>query len=227
MKRIDLHSEFRILNSSPASNFRLPTLSAAAAVLLLAVVPAFAVAGKFNRVLSIGDRAPEWKELVGTDDRKHALADYAEAKLIVLVFTCNHCPVATANQDRLIGLQKDYQDRGVRLIAICSNLGDDDNLAAMRERAREKAYNFPYLYDGSQAAGRAYGARQTPTVFVLDGDRKLAYMGAIDDSWGDAARVERDYLRDALDALLAGRKVPIAETRSQGCEIPYAEPPAR
>jgi peroxiredoxin len=207
----------------PASNFRLPNLMLAIVAVLLLSFPALCTAGKFNRVLSIGDAAPDWQELPGVDDHTHGLSDYADAKLIVIVFTCNHCPVATANQERLIALQSDYKKQGVRLIAICCNPGAEDNLQAMQERAREKGYNFPYLYDAAQASGRAYGVRQTPTVFVLDGKRKLAYMGAIDDSWDDPARVERDYLRDALDALLAGEKVPVAETRPQGCEIPYLD----
>lgn len=207
----------------PTSDFRLPNLTLAFVAVVLLAFPALCLAGKFNRVLSIGDAAPQWRQLTGVDDRTHALTDYADAKLIVLIFTCNHCPVATANQERLIALQSDYKKPGVRLIAICCNPGPEDNLQAMKERAREKGYNFPYLYDAAQASGRAYGVRQTPTVFVLDAERKLAYMGAIDDSWGDASQVERDYLRDALDALLAGEKVPVAETRPQGCEIPYLE----
>jgi hypothetical protein len=98
----------------------------------------------------------------------------------------------------------------------------------MKQRAKNKGYNFPYLRDADQTVGRAYGARQTPTALVLDGDRKMGYMGAIDDHWEDAGGVERDYLRDAIEALLGGRKVAVPETRPQGCEIPYLErkPPA-
>jgi peroxiredoxin len=195
----------------------------AVACLALLLPPAVASAGKFNRVLTIGDKAPEWSGLRGVDGRKRALADYADAKLIVVVFTCNHCPVATANQDRLIALQKEFLERGVRLVAICSNPGDDEDLPAMKQRAKNKGYNFPYLRDAEQSVGRAYGARQTPTALVLDGDRKMGYMGAIDDHWEDAGGVERDYLRDAIEALLAGRKAPVPETRPQGCEIPYLE----
>jgi peroxiredoxin len=200
----------------------------AVACLALLLPPAVASAGKFNRALSIGDKAPEWSGLPGVDGRKRALADYADAKLIVVVFTCNHCPVATANQDRLIALQTEFLDRGVRLVAICSNPGDDEDLPAMKQRAKNKGYNFPYLRDADQTVGRAYGARQTPTALVLDGDRKMGYMGAIDDHWEDAGGVERDYLRDAIEALLVGGKVPVPETRPQGCEIPYLErkPPA-
>lgn len=198
-------------------------LQVALACWALLAPPTTAVAGKFNRALSIGDKAPRWSGLLGVDGRKRALADDADAKLVVLVFTCNHCPVATANQGRLIALQKEFLERGVRLVAICSNSGEEDDLPAMKERAKSKGYNFPYLRDADQSVGRAYGVRQTPTTLVLDGDRRIAYMGAIDDSWEDAGRVERDYLRDAIEALLAGQKVPVAETRPQGCEIPYLD----
>ena len=200
------------------------------AVFVLWLLPPAGMAGKFNRALSIGDQAPSWSGLVGVDGRKRALADFADAKLVVLVFTCNHCPVATANQARLVALQRDFSARGVQLAAICSNPGDEDSLPAMKERAQAEGYNFPYLRDADQSAARSYGARQTPTALVLDGDRKVRYMGSIDDHWQDAAQVRRDYLRDALEALLAGQKVPIAETRPQGCEIPLVEsksPPAK
>jgi peroxiredoxin len=195
------------------------TLSA----VIMQAISGASLAGKFNRALDIGDPAPAWSDLEGVDGRRRALADFADAKLLVLVFTCNHCPVATANQDRLIALQKQFADRGVQLVAICSNPGEVDDLPAMKERAKAAAFNFPYLRDADQAAAQAYGATKTPTALVLDGDRKVRYMGAIDDNWQSAADVERDYLRDAVEALLAGRTVPISETRPIGCEIPQAE----
>lgn len=195
----------------------------AVAVLMLLLMPLVATAGKFNRALTIGDQAPDWSGLAGVDGRKHALADFADAKLVVLVFTCNHCPVATANQTRLIALQKDFESRGVRLVAICSNPGDEDGLPAMKKRAEAEGYNFPYVSDADQAVAKSYGARHTPTVLVLDAERKLRYMGAIDDNWQDAAQAKRSYLRDAIEALLAGQRVPIAETRPIGCEIPQVE----
>ena len=196
---------------------------AAGVVFLCLTLPSSVPAGKFNRALDIGQAAPDWSDLTGVDGRRHNLTEFADAKLVVMVFTCTHCPVAAANQSRLIALQKEYEASDVRLVAICSNPGDIDDLPAMKEQAASEGYNFPYLRDADQAVARAYGARQTPTAVVLDSDRKVRYLGAIDDNWKDAAQVRRDYLRDAIEALLAGRKVPIAETRPQGCEIPLTE----
>ena len=138
----------------------------------------FARAGE----LKIGDAAPNFSGIVGTDDKEHALKDYQSAKLVVLVFTCNHCPVAQAYQDRLMKLQKDYKDKGVQIVAVNVNNLDADKLDKMKERAKEKKFEFPYLYDASQKIGKDFGAKVTPHVFVLDKDRKLAYVGAIDDN---------------------------------------------
>lgn len=172
--------------------------------------------------LKIGDPAPSWSGIIGIDDKEHGLSDYGDAKAIVLVFTCNHCPVAVAYEDRLVALQKDYQAKGVQLVAVNVNTLAADRLDKMKERAKAKGFNFPYLYDESQKIGRDYGATCTPHVFVLDGDRerKIAYMGAIDDTQA-AAKVKKHYLRDALDSILAGEKPAKATTRQFGCSIKY------
>ncbi len=170
--------------------------------------------------VKVGDKAPDWKNLVGVDDKQHSLSDYAEAKLIVLVFTCNHCPVAKAYEDRLIALQKDYQDKKVQVIALNVNNIPEDRLDQMKIRAKEKGFNFPYLYDPTQKTGHAYGAKVTPHVFVLDAERKIAYIGAIDDN-GDPNKVKRHYLREALDALLAGKTPENPTTKAFGCSIKY------
>ncbi|MGB9688445.1 thioredoxin family protein [Thermogutta sp.] len=170
--------------------------------------------------VKVGDPAPDWKGIIGVDDKEHSLADYKDAKLIVLVFTCNHCPVAKAYEDRLIALQKDYKDKGVQVIAVNVNNIPEDRLDRMKERAKEKGFNFPYIYDSSQKMGHDYGARVTPHVYVLDSERKIAYIGAIDDNI-DPAKVKKHYLRDALDALLAGQTPPVAETKAFGCTIKY------
>ena len=154
--------------------------------------------------LNIGDPAPQWTGIVGTDDKPHSLADYKEAKAVVVVFTCNHCPVATAYQERLVALQKDYKDKGVQVIAICVNKGPADDLDAMKKRAESAGFNFPYLYDPTQQVGRDYGATCTPHAFVLDKDRKLAYMGAIDDDM-HADKVE-EALHPCGTRCLAGRQ---------------------
>jgi thiol-disulfide isomerase/thioredoxin len=199
-----------------------PSRAIALAIVLLAAMAAIGHAGKFNRQLSPGDRAPSWTGLVGVDDRPHALADY-KSKVLVLVFTCNHCPVAQAYEDRLLDLARAYAPRGVGWVAINCNTIEPDKLPAMKARAAEKRYPFDYLYDPSQSSGRAYGARVTPEVFVLDADRRLRYTGAIDDSWSDAAQVKTPYLRQALDALLDGKTPEVAETKPIGCGLLYDE----
>jgi peroxiredoxin len=170
--------------------------------------------------LHIGDAAPGWAGIVGTDDQKHALADYKEAKLLVLVFTCNHCPVAQAYQERLIALEKEYQSKEVQVVAVNVNNIEPDRLEAMKKRAKDKSFNFPYLYDATQKIGRDYGATVTPHVFVLDKDRKIAYMGAVDDNM-NVEKVKTHYLRDAIEALLAGKAPPRAVTTQFGCGIRY------
>jgi len=170
--------------------------------------------------LKIGAPAPVWSGVIGIDDEKHGLDDYQKAKLVVMVFTCNHCPVAVAYEDRLIALQKDYRKKGVQLIAVNVNNLPADRLGPMKVRAKEKGFNFPYLYDPTQKMGYDYGARVTPHVFVLDKDRKIAYVGAVDDN-NNPERVEKHYLRDALDALLAGETPATAETRPRGCSVKY------
>jgi len=170
--------------------------------------------------LKIGDAAPTWSGIVGVDDKQHSLSDYDGAKLLVLVFTCNHCPVAVAYEDRLIALAKEYEPKGVQFVAVNCNNIPADRLDKMKERAEEKGFSFPYLYDSSQKMGHDYGATVTPHVFVLTKDRKVAYMGAIDDNM-KADKVKAHHLHNALDALLAGKKPPKAVTQQFGCSIKY------
>lgn len=194
----------------------------AIAFILLASLASTAMAGKFNKVLSIGDTAPALANIVGTDGKQHSLADYKDAKAIVVVFTCNHCPVAQQYEQRLVDLQRQYKDKNVQVLAICVNGGDEDNLEHMKQRAQEREFNFPYLSDPSQAAGKLYGAQKTPEVVVLDGKRKVVYMGAIDDSWMSAEDVKKPYVRNALDAVLSGKSPEVQEMRATGCGIDYA-----
>jgi peroxiredoxin len=170
--------------------------------------------------VKIGAPAPEWVDLEGVDGKLHKLADLKDAKAVVVVFTCNHCPVAKAYEDRLIALQKDYHDQGVEIAAINVNNMEADKLPAMKKRAEDKGFEFAYLYDPSQAIGRAFGATVTPHAFVLDGKRRVAYMGAIDDDM-NADKATSHYVRDALDAVLAGKAVATAETEPSGCGIQY------
>ena len=173
--------------------------------------------------LKPGDQALPFT-LPGIDDRAHALADYTDKSVVVLIFSCNHCPYVQAWEDRMVEIQTDYGARGVQMIAINANDPNryaDDSFPKMKERAREKQYNFPYLHDPTQEVARAYGAEHTPEVFVFDQSGVLRYHGSIDDNFRDPKAVKNHYLRDALDAVLAGQMPPLAETRVVGGTIKW------
>ena len=198
-----------------------PRLLAAFGLSLLVVTTAYA--GKFNAKLSPGDDAPSWTNLPGVDERRHGLADYRDAKAVVLIFTCNHCPVAGSYLERLNAIQKDYEGKGVRLVAINCDRAEAGDLAALKEFADKHELNFPYLADADQSTARAYGVRVTPEVVLLDARRKVAFLGAVDDNWAAPDEVRKRYLRDALDAVLADRTPETAETRARGCVVQFDE----
>jgi peroxiredoxin len=183
---------------------------------------AIAQAGKFNKKLSVGDTAPAWSDLAGIDGKRHSVKDY-DSKLLVVVFTCNQCPVASEYQDRLNTLAKDYKNRGVSVVAINANRGKGESLEKMAKRAEKESFAFDYLKDETQASAKAYGARTTPTVFLLDAERKIAYMGAVDDNWQAEKAVEHHYLLDAIQAVLDGKKPDVRETLATGCAISFRE----
>lgn len=174
---------------------------------------------KFNKVLAIGETAPDWSDLPGVDDKQHSLADYREVKSVVVVFTCNHCPVAKMYEERLIELAKKY-DKNVQVVAISVSHNGADGLDKMKARAAEKNFPFHYLYDESQKSARSYGATVTPHFFVLDSERKIAYMGAFDDNF-DTKKVEKHYVVDAVEAVLDGREPRVRESLQRGCAIEY------
>jgi peroxiredoxin len=172
--------------------------------------------------LNVGDPAPAWEDLEGVDGRKHSLADLAGKKVVVVVFTCNSCPVATDYEDRILAFSKKFAgpESNVGLVAINVNTVPEDRLPKMRERAQAKGFDFPYLYDPSQEIGRRYGAAFTPEFFVLDQDRKIVYMGGMDDS-SMPAMVQHDYLVPAVEAALAGKPPQVAEAPAIGCRVRY------
>ena len=143
-----------------------------------------AEAGKYNETLNIGDPVPAWKDLPGVDGKTHSLADLKDKDVVILVFTCNSCPVATDYEDRIIALAKKYAgaDAKAALVAINVNKIDEDRLPKMKERSDAKGFPFPYLFDESQQIAKSYGAITTPEFFVLDRDRKVVYMGGMDDN---------------------------------------------
>jgi peroxiredoxin len=170
-----------------------------------------------------GDPAPEFA-LPAVDGRTYRLQDFAGDPVLVVMFTCNHCPYVQAYERRLIDLQRDYAQRGVRLVAINANDArtyPEDSFQRMIERAAAQGYNFPYLRDESQETARAYGASHTPQVFVFDGTRRLRYTGKIDDNWNNPAAVRRHHLREALDAILEGRGPAEPATYAIGCTIKW------
>jgi peroxiredoxin len=188
------------------------------AVAALAALPFAAQAAKNNAKVEIGQAGPDFKNLKGTDGKDYGLADYKDAKAVVLIFTSNGCPVAVAYEDRMIALQKKYADKGVKLLAInCNNAEAEED---MKKRVDDKQINYAYLKDATQQSGKDYGATCTPHVFLLDGARKIAYMGAFDDSMAED-KVSKPYLADAIDAVLAGQTPATTETLQRGCGIRY------
>ncbi|MCM8526145.1 MAG: redoxin domain-containing protein [Lentisphaeraceae bacterium] len=182
--------------------------------------------------LEIGAQAPDFK-LKGVDGKMHSLGDY-KAKVLAIVFNCNHCPTAQAYEDRIIQLVNDYKDKDFQLIMVSSadpesvRLNEmgytvvDDGYEAMVQRSKTKKYNFPYLYDGeNQKCSMAYGPTVTPHLFVFDADRKLQYHGRIDnDELGK--NITKNDGRNAIDAVLAGKKVEVPVTRAKGCSTKWA-----
>lgn len=186
------------------------------------------------KTIAMGTAAPEFS-LPGVDGKNYTLQDFSKSKVLVIVFTCNHCPDARAARGKVIALNKDYKGKGVAVIAISGN--DDkalrldeigysvygDSLEDMKNVAKEEKYTFPYLYDGStQKATKAYGAVSTPHVFVFDAERKLRYTGRIDDGRRSPKNVGEPYVRKAVDALLAGKEVATPTTRPFGCSTKWA-----
>lgn len=169
---------------------------------------------------AVGEKAPAWEALAGTDGKEHSLKDLEKSKAVAVVFTCNTCPVAVAYEDRMIKLADEYKDKGVTLVAINVNKDDRNSMEAMKERAEKKGFTFAYLFDPTQKIARDFGALVTPHVFLLDQDRNIAYMGAIDDNM-KADAVKKHGLKDAIDAVLDGRKPEVAQTKQHGCGIRY------
>lgn len=176
--------------------------------------------------LALGQPAPPF-DLPGTDGKTYSLEDFrGKARALAVIFSCNHCPYAIMSEDRMIALGKEYRDKGVQFILICSNdevTYPQDSFENMKKRARGKGYPFPYLRDEPQTLAHAYGAKVTPHVFLFDSDLKLCYRGAIDDNINNPNAVKRHYLRDAIEALLAGKpgEIETDRTRAVGCSIKW------
>jgi peroxiredoxin len=195
----------------------------------------FAVPDDDHKTLAIGASAPNFS-LPGVDGKTYTLSSFKSSPILAIIFTCNHCPTAQAYEDRMIQLTKDYKKKGVAVVAISPNdpksvnlneLGYtdlSDSYAEMKIRAKQKGYNFPYLYDGeTQSVSRAYGPVATPHIFIFDKQRKLSYQGRIDDMENPAKTPANQDARNAIEALLAAQKVPVTSTKVFGCSVKWAE----
>ncbi|RUL85282.1 redoxin family protein [Tautonia sociabilis] len=217
---------------------RPPPIPLALALALAAATALAATSASTSRAedvtpLPIGAPLPDFR-LPGVDGKTYTPGDFADAEVLVVVFTCNHCPTAQAYEGRIARLLDDYEDKGVALVAISPNdplavrldelgytdLGD--SFEEMKIRAQDHGFNYPYLYDGeTQETSRAFGVLATPHVFIFDRDRALRYQGRFDDS--EVKEVSSHDAIDAVEALLAGRPVPHPTTRVFGCSTKWAD----
>src|SRR6478672_6945939 len=194
--------------------------------------PAFAAD---HPTLAIGAKAPGFS-LPGIDGKNYTLESFKDARILVIAFICNHCPTSQAYEERLIKLGSNYADKGVKLVAINPNnpaslrydeLGWSDvgdSFEDMKVRAREKNFNFPYLYDGeTETASRQYGPVSTPHIFIFDKDRILRYNGRVDDMENPRKTPHSSDAINAIDALLDNKEVPVAVTKVFGCSIKWLE----
>lgn len=174
--------------------------------------------------LPIGASAPDFS-LPATDGKTYSLESFKGANVLVVVFACNHCPYVIGSEDRLIGMANTYATRGVAFVVINANSTEHhagDSFMAMQQRAREKKFPYPYLRDEDQSAARAYGALRTPHFYVFDADRKLRYTGRMDNHPKDASLATTHELRDAIDAVLAGRKPEVELSNPIGCNVKWS-----
>ena len=192
------------------------------------------IADESPKPIELGSPLPDFS-LPGIDGKTYSQKDFAKTKVLAIIFTCNHCPTAQAYEERIKQLHEQYKDKDVALIAVTPNdpkalrpdeLGyteSGDTLEETKIRAKERGFTFPYLYDGeTQAFSRKLGCLATPHVFIFDKDRKLRYLGAIDDS-ADPAKVKTRHAQETIDALLADKPVPVEKTRPSGCSTKWSE----
>lgn len=175
-----------------------------------------------TETLKIGSQAPKFN-LPATDGKTYSLENFANKKGLVVIFSCNHCPYVQAYEERIIQIQNDFADK-VQVVAISSNEDlnyPEDSFEKMKERARLKEFNFPYLHDETQSVAIEYGATHTPEIFLFDSERKLVFHGKIDDNWQEPENVKSKYLRNAIDELLDAKQISVPETFTIGCTIKW------
>ncbi len=174
--------------------------------------------------LNIKSPLPEFTNLKSVDGHNYGSDTFKDAPYLLVVFSCNHCPYVKAYEDRIIDFVNEYQEEGLATLYINSNEDKnypEDSFEEMVKRAKEKNFPFPYVRDDDQSVARAFGATHTPEYFLFDKERKLCYHGRFDDNWREPENVTRQYLKEAIDALIEGRKVPEPEVHSIGCTIKW------
>lgn len=192
--------------------------------ILVSIGHAAAAAESEPTLPQVGQAKIAWQDLPGVDSRSHALADLAQREVVVVAITCNHCPIAIEYYGRMKEFARSHcgSDGKVALVAISLSDLETDRLPRMKEMARRQRFNFPYLHDETQQVGKLLGATITPQFFVLDRSRTLVYRGAWDDNL-NPSKVARQFVPEAVAALLAGKKPPVAETKAKGCPVNYDE----
>jgi peroxiredoxin len=203
--------------------------------LLVCCITALSIPADEHKTLEIGATAPDFK-LKGVDGKMYSLASFKNAKVLVIIFTCNHCPTSQAYEERIKKLVTDYKDKGVQVVAISPNSDEGlslselgytdvaDSYEEMQYRAKDKGFNFPYLYDGkTQATSEKYGPVATPHVFIFDRERKLRYQGRIDDVEKPTKTPNTHDTRNAIDQLLGGKDVAVKTTKVFGCSTKWKD----
>ncbi|HKX85900.1 MAG TPA: thioredoxin family protein [Flavobacterium sp.] len=199
------------------------TLKFLAMAILFTGLSAFTL-NKLNAGYQVGDVATDFS-LKNVNNKHVSLNDYKDAKGFIVVFTCNHCPYAVAYEDRIIALDQKYKKLGYPVIAINPNnpaVQPKDSFELMQERAKEKAFTFPYLFDEGQKVYPQYGATKTPHVYLLQKTKKgniVKYIGAIDDNYNDPSAVKVKYVENAVNSLLDGKEIEVKTTKAIGCSI--------
>ncbi|MDO5969872.1 thioredoxin family protein [Flavivirga aquimarina] len=200
------------------------TIKLMSALVLILCISAFTMNNSDFGGYKVGDVAEDFS-LKNIDGKMVSLSDYKDAKGFIVTFTCNTCPFAVAYEDRLVELDKKYTEKGYPVIAIMPNNTDvkpGDNMEAMKKRAKEKGFTFPYLMDEGQKVYPKFGATKTPHIYILEKTKKgnvVKYIGAIDDSPRNPSGVKVKYVENAVDALLSGKEVELKETKAIGCSI--------
>lgn len=170
----------------------------------------------------VGDQASDFK-LKNVDGSMVSLASYKDAKGFIIIFDCNTCPYSKAYNERIIRLNEIYLPKGFPVIAINANDGNGDSFDDMVRMANKKNYKYPFLFDETQQVAKAYGATNTPHVFVLTKELKVVYIGAIDDNARDAKAATKHYVEDAVNALMTNKPVPVTKTKAIGCGIRWKD----